>query len=75
MEKYGNLNGHAGVDSFEIGTDYIRVRFVDQSAIYTYDYDLPGADAVEEMKRLAIAGSGLSRYIAQHVRYGYARKE
>lgn len=75
MEKYRNLSGRSGVESFQIGMDFIRVRFSGDPTIYVYDYEKPGSDDVEQMKILAIGGRGLSTYISQHVRSQYSRTE
>jgi hypothetical protein len=76
MERYKNLNGDSGVVSYEIGTDYIWVVFLDGTR-YLYTYARTGAQNVEQMKRLATDGRGLSTFIsANHaVRNGYAKKE
>lgn len=70
MQEYKNLSGDSGVLAFEIGTDYIRVQFKD-SRIYKYSYGKAGRLHVDTMKELAIAGKGLSSYIARNVRYSY----
>jgi hypothetical protein len=74
MEPYGNLSGDSGVQSFEIGPDFITVRFHDRPP-YLYTYETAGRDNVERMKRLARAGRGLSTFISQHreVHQGYVR--
>lgn len=73
MELYRNRHGHSGVIAFEIGETFIKVKFRD-GPIYLYDYGHPGKVAVEEMKRRARSGNGLSTYISQNVRENYARK-
>jgi hypothetical protein len=72
MQAYRNLAGNSGVRAYQISRDGIRVRFAN-GATYLYDHRVPGKEHVEEMKRLAVAGRGLSTYIA---RFGgdYARK-
>ena len=59
MERYQNLGGNSGVASYEIGTDFIRVKFHD-GPTYVYDDTAPGAEHVDRMKTLARAGRGLS---------------
>jgi aminopeptidase-like protein len=71
MQPYGNLAGNSGVTAFDILRDGIKVRFVN-GGTYLYDYRVPGRAHVEEMKRLARAGRGLSTYIA---RFGAAYAE
>jgi hypothetical protein len=51
MEPYGNFSGDSGVHSFEIGPDFITVRFHDRPP-YLYTYETAGRDNVERMKRL-----------------------
>ena len=74
MERYHNLDGNAGVEYYESGPDFIKVRF-HKGPTYVYDYTRPGAQHVERMKELAPTGRGLSTYISQHVRTSYSRKE
>jgi hypothetical protein len=69
-----NLKGDSGVTHYEIGEDFIRLQFRG-SAIFVYDYTMPGKLHVDRMKALAAAGRGLATYVNQHVRSRYARKE
>jgi hypothetical protein len=71
MQPYGNLAGNSGVTAFDILDDGIRISFVN-GGTYLYDYRVPGRAHVENMKRLAQTGRGLSTYIA---RYGGAYAE
>ena len=73
MEHYKNLSGDSGVVAYEIGTESIKVQFIDGS-IYLYNYQSAGKDNIERMKRLAIAGEGLSSFIGNVVKDGYALK-
>lgn len=68
MESYRNSGGDSGVDSYEIGENYITVKFTNTSKAYTYSYARAGESNVEEMKDLAINGSGLNAYINKYVR-------
>ena len=74
MQHYDNLQGDSGVERYEIGSDFIRVRFRD-GLTYVYDYATTGAEHVDQMKTLAVTGRGLGTYITQNVRDAYARKE
>lgn len=74
MQRYANRNGDSGVTEFEIGADYICVRFR-ESRGYIYSYATPGKHHVEQMKALALAGRGLGTYINQHVRQDFAGRE
>ena len=74
MQRYQNLSADSGVESYECGPDWIKVRFRN-GPTYVYDHVKPGADHVARMMELAHAGRGLSTYISQHVRREYARTE
>ena len=73
MKPYGNLSGDSGITDYEIGPDFIRVRFKSQET-YTYDYRKPGPGAVERMKTFATSGRGLSTYISGFVKDQYSSK-
>ena len=70
MHRYGNPN--SGVTEFEILPHEIHLRFRDDGGVYVYTYEKPGPEHVEEMKRLAQEGRGLSGYVSRHVRGSYA---
>ena len=74
MENYKNLGGDSGVVEYEIGTDYIKVRFRG-SRIYVYNYTVTGRDNVEHMKGLAKSGSGLNAFINKNVKKNYSHIE
>lgn len=74
MERYRNLGGDSGVVAYEIGDDFIRVKFSDGS-IYLYTDGSAGSHSIKEMKRLARIGQGLNAFINTTVRKNYARKE
>lgn len=59
--------------SYEIARDAIAVEFED-GAIYLYTYESAGRSNIEQMKKLALAGSGLSTFIVKRVRKAYAAK-
>jgi len=71
MESYRNSGGDSGVSSFEIGTDFINVKFSGSFRTYRYSYRKAGQHHVETMKRLARSGSGLNSYINRHVKNLY----
>ena len=73
MEKYGNYGRDSGVLEFEIGEDYIKVKFSD-SSLYLYSYQKPGSPHVEKMKILAKNGIGLNSYINTKVKFQYETK-
>lgn len=74
MQRYGDIDRDSGVTAFELGADFIRVRFHD-GGVYLYTVTRPGRHHVERMKSLALRGDGLNAYINEHVRDAYARKE
>lgn len=67
MEIYLNKNGNSGVAAFEIGSDYIKVKFNSNIKVYKYSYRKAGQRHVDNMKSLAINGSGLNSYIKKNV--------
>ena len=71
MERYRNIGGDSGVSAYEIGTDFIRVKFSGTSRTYTYSYRKAGNYHVENMKNLARNGNGLNSYINRHVKNLY----
>jgi len=73
MKPYRNLSGDSGVVAYACSDDAIRVRFANSDRIYEYSSDSAGAAHIAEMKRLAVAGRGLSTYISQHVADRYVR--
>lgn len=73
MQRYANLSGNSGVVAYETGPDWIEVRFQD-GWVYRYTHASAGAADVEAMKKLAVAGRGLSAYIARHARMAYASR-
>ena len=73
MPHYGDKSGDSGVASYEVGPDFIIVRFKEGHG-YLYNDAAPGRRRVESMKRLAARGQGLSTYISKHVRDNYAAK-
>jgi len=71
---YKSRNPNAGVYSFEFLPDAIILEFTDRQYRYLYNTERPGLEHVNEMKRLALAGEGLTTYVNQHVRDDYAAK-
>jgi hypothetical protein len=70
---YKNLDGNSGVAAYEIGRDSLVVQF-QTGATYAYTYASTGRKNIEHMKRLALAGEGLSTFISRHVGGHYAKK-
>jgi len=73
MEAYKNLNGNSGIESYEIGAGEIAVRF-NNGEVYVYTTGSAGATNIEQMKNMALAGSGLYRFINNEVKYLYRSK-
>lgn len=73
MKRYRNLSGHSGVVAYAIDEEAIRVKFRD-GATYEYTHASAGPAHVEAMKKLAVAGRGLSSYISRHVGTAYASR-
>ncbi len=68
METYGNAGGDSGISAYEIGSDYVSVRFSNTGKVYTYSYSRAGKSHVDYMKILAKSGSGLNSYIMRNVK-------
>jgi len=71
--SYRDLSGNSSIIGYEIGIDYIDVKFNDYS-IYRYSYSSCGKDNVKNMGFLAMEGSGLCQYIIKHCYKKYERK-
>jgi len=67
METYRNINGDSNVEAYEIGSDFIRVKFARTAKIYQYSYRRAGRENVEIMKELARNGDGLNSFINKNV--------
>ena len=73
MERYKNLSGSSVIAAYRIEPRAIIVEFI-EGGVYGYDFTRPGPEVVEEMKKLAVAGQGLSAFISKHVKYCYAAR-
>ena len=73
MTRYANLNGNSNVEAYEIGSDYIAVKFYRTAKIYRYTYASAGRSNVEQAKKLAKSGSGLNSFIMNYMRYSYEK--
>ncbi len=73
-QDYADPDGDSSVDSYQTGSDYIRVRFTDGS-VYLYTYASAGQSDVERMKQLARSGDGLSSFIMSNAKYDYESKQ
>jgi len=70
MKRYRNLSGQSGITRYTTGPDYIEVEF-SNDRIYLYNYKSTGEGNVEQMKKLADAGSGLSTFISKKIKGNY----
>ena len=75
MQSYANHGGDSGVDAFEIGEDYIIVRF-HSGHCYKYTSASVGQENLSKMKRLARQGEGLNAFIntTPSVKTGFVEK-
>jgi hypothetical protein len=76
MQRYRNWSGTSGIRFFEVGVDYIVLQWANGKP-FTYTDKSIGQQNVEEMKRLAIKGSHLNKFINEHpeIRRGYVREK
>jgi hypothetical protein len=72
MDIYLNKRRNSGILEFEIGYDYINVKFKNNS-VYTYDNNSSGKENIEKMKKLALSGEGLNTFINKHMRDKYVK--
>lgn len=73
MIQYQNKTGNSNIQSYEIGFDYIDVKFFGTQKIYRYSYDSAGEEKVEYAKSLAQQGYGLNSFIMRHMKYEYEK--
>ena len=73
LRRYKKRHHDSGVTAYEIGDDYIKVEFAD-GPLYLYTHEVPGTREVEQMKKLAMEGKGLSTFISRNVKDKYASR-
>lgn len=73
MTFYKDKNHDSNIESYEIGPDFITVKFRRTSKLYTYSYFTAGRVHVEKMKILAKNGDGLNSYINLNCRDKYVK--
>lgn len=72
MKSYeGSEKG--GVDGYEFNDEGIILRFKD-GRTYSYSNRRPGKVHVDNMKKLAVNGKGLTTYVNKYVRDDYEDK-
>lgn len=74
MQPYRNLSGKSGLEAFEIGNDFVKLRFRDNPRIYVYSSHNIAPEKIEQMKRLALSGRGLASFVSRNddVRDGFS---
>lgn len=73
MERYRDIGGNSGISAYEVGDDFIIVRFT-KGSMYLYNYSITGSNHVNKMIELARMGNGLNGYINLNAKHTYARK-
>jgi len=73
MQRYADHSGRSGIIAFELGEDYLDVRFT-SGDVYRYTSRRPGAQDLAHMKELALRGEGLSTFISRHIGVRYDSK-
>jgi hypothetical protein len=73
MHPYQSSNHDTGVIAYQKGSGHIAVKFKDGS-VYLYTNKSAGRNSINQMKKLAEAGVGLTTYISQHVKDRYEAK-
>lgn len=68
---YSNLGGNSGVDSYDVGEDWILVKFSTGSK-YLYTTKSTSLANIEQMKRYAHEGKGLNSFIMRTLKTDYA---
>lgn len=71
MQRYLDIDGDSNVEAYDIGPDYIRVKFYGTPKIYQYSYQKAGRENIETMKGLARSGEGLNSFINRSVKKLY----
>ncbi len=73
MQKYQNVGTKSSVEEFEIGKDYVLIKYYKTPKLYKYSYASAGKEKVEKMKELALSGQGLNGYINRFAEFEYER--
>jgi hypothetical protein len=73
MRAYGSRGGNRGVSHYEIGPNFIHLRFRHDPRVYVYTDKRPGLAKVLLMQHLAVEGEGLTAFVHQHVAGDYER--
>lgn len=73
MEYYKDVDGDSNIEMYEIGPDFIIIKFYRTERLYTYTYESAGRIHVENMKKLAKHGNGLNSYVIRNCKSGYVK--
>ena len=74
VEKYENKSKVSGITHFQIGDNFIELKFETSNFIYKYNHVKPGKIHVNEMKELAQNGDGLGTYRNKYVKSYFSKK-
>ncbi len=66
MKTYENVSGESPITAYESGEDSITIKYMDGS-VYRFTYKGAGGGNVEQMKKYAMFGHGLSGFIIRFV--------
>ncbi len=73
MQRYQSSNTNTGITAYQVVSGGITVQFKDGS-VYLYTSRSAGRKHIDQMKKLAAQGEGLTTYINRFVRENYAAK-
>lgn len=71
-KPYKALHGTSGVVHYATGEDFILIVFQQRREVYVYTDLVTGKNNVDEMKKLAGEGKGLSSFISKKREVNYA---
>ena len=73
MERYANRSGNSGVEAYEAGPGFIRIKYVRDPEPYLYTDESAGPEQIRKMQELARAGKGLATYVSRYVKTNYVK--
>jgi len=73
MRKYKDIDRDSNIEAYDIGADYIIIRFNNGKRDYTYTNTTAGRTNVETAKRLAENGEGLNSHINRNMKNLYVK--
>jgi hypothetical protein len=69
MARYKNHTGNSNITSYNVGKDFIQVSFEGSDKVYKYSHQSAGKENIDQMKKLAEAGTGLGSFIHKNVKH------